>query len=129
MTSGIGFLKWMLCAHCVRWWRNDLYPTDKHSPVIPALTGGSHQRFMGVYFKIDCRTEPLFRRNGTKCSRFALYQSKAHWRKKKKYWIEWRSFQKQSFNQFMTAEAIEIRGRLIYNKTNANPVNVNNLST
>lgn len=31
VTSGIGFLKWMLSADCVRWRRNDLYPTDKHS--------------------------------------------------------------------------------------------------
>lgn len=89
VTSGIGFLKWMLSAHCVCWWRKDLYPTDKHSPFIPALTGSSHQMSwsMGACFKTDCRRWTTVPSHWEReLSLFALHQSKDHWRKK---WTGW----------------------------------------
>lgn len=123
VTSGIGFLKWMLSAHCVCWWRKDLYPTDKHSPFIPALTGSSHQMSwsMGACFKTDCRRWTTVPSHWEReLSLFALYQSKAHWRKKMDrmkrrniYLSWWRSFQ----SYFMTIEAAESYGRLIYHNT------------
>lgn len=131
VTSGIGFLKWMLNAHCVHWWRNDLYPTDKHSPVIPTLMGGSYQMSwsMGACVKIDCKrwtTVLLHWENWKRTEPLCFISIKGALEKQngkdgvEKYWsimMEVISKDSHLTSHFMAVETAEIHGKLIYHNT------------